>query len=145
MTMPNACTFRRSRVVCVCVQLQMLMLVCSTSYVTTAQARRLLATFCPKVSQQELNRAAMLLHTALPDPLDYWPDLLPLQEPSVQADMLELARTAGVLDLGNPTNRWRTLLQLCYAHMHVFVCTAGPREPHQQLHPVSPATGSAFV
>jgi hypothetical protein len=101
------------------VQLQMLALVASTSYVTTGQAQQLLRTFNPKVSQQEADRAGMLLHMAAIDPLDYWPDVLPHLEPSVQAHMLGLARTSGVLDLANPTN-------LCAAGAYAKAHKLGP-------------------
>ena len=91
-------------------QFQMLVLVMSTGYLTSEQSRQLLRTFCPAVSEQEANRAATLLHMGALDPLDYWQDLLPTLEASVRSDVHELARTAGVLDLGNPTNRHGTPL-----------------------------------
>ena len=83
----------------------MLVLVTSTSYLTSDQSRQLLHTFRPTISEQETNRAGTLLHMVALDPLDYWRDILPGLEASVQSDMHELIRTAGILDLGNPTNR----------------------------------------
>lgn len=83
----------------------MLSLVMSTSYLTSQQSLQLLHTFCPHVSEQETNRAGSLLHMAAVDPLDYWQDILPRLEASVQDDAHDLARIVGKLDLGNPTNR----------------------------------------
>jgi hypothetical protein len=83
----------------------MLMLVMRTSYLTSQQSRQLLNTFCPAISEKETNRAGTLLHMATLDPLDYWQDVLPVLEPSVQSDIHELVRTVGIMDLANPTNR----------------------------------------
>lgn len=112
----------------------MLVLVMSTSYLTAKQSQKLLQTFCPAVSEQETNRAGTLLHMAAVDPLDYWRDLLPLLEKSVQSDMHELARTVGVLDLGNPTNR--------HATHNLYYRVSSPIEQVEvQSHHVCPTAG----
>lgn len=87
------------------VQLQMMAVVLPSCYVSPQQAARLLLVFNPKVSEQEVNRAGIMLGAAVTDPLDYWLDVLPLLQPSARADMLTTAALAGRLDLGNPTGR----------------------------------------
>lgn len=86
-------------------QLQMVALVLSDSHVSPPQAERLLAVFNPKISEQEADRAGVLLCAALTDPLDYWLDVLPLLQPHARADMLTVVALIGRLDLGNPTGR----------------------------------------
>lgn len=103
----------------------MLVMVLSTSYLTSQQSYKLLNTFRPAVSEQEAKRAGILLHMAALDPLDYWQDVLPVLEATVQRDVHELARTAGKLNLANATNRhaqlpcpatMQNLFQHCCCH-----------------------------
>lgn len=86
-------------------QLQMVALVLSDSHVSPPQAARLLAVFNPKVSEQEVDRAGVLLCAAVADPLDYWLDVLPLLQPHMRADLLAAVAPVGRLDLGNPSGR----------------------------------------
>nr|CAG9553000.1 UM005_0337.1 [Ulva compressa] len=87
-------------------KLQMVALVLAGSCVSPKQAQRLLGIFNPKVSEQEVDRAAVMLGAALADPLDYWLDVLPLLQPSARSDMLNAVTLMGRLDLGNPTGRY---------------------------------------
>jgi hypothetical protein len=96
----SACNMHRELV-----QFQMLVLVMSSGYLNSRQSLQLLSTFCPSISEKETNRAGTLLHMAAVDPLDYWQDVLPVLESSVQSETYELARIAGRLDIANPTNR----------------------------------------
>lgn len=89
----------------------MVALVLASSYVSPRQAERLLAVFNPKVSEQEVNRAGVMLAAAVADPLDYWLEVLPLLQPPARADMLAAVALIGRLDLGNPTGR--CALPLC--------------------------------